>query len=144
MVKEHLSLYEVWKLLQSKWGGKFSVVHVPLQQALGASLAEDILSPINVPHYPASAVDGYAVLSISTSMATAATPAILDEGQFQWVNTGSFVPPQFDAVVMVEDTSIKEGKLYVYESELPGANLRPIGEDVIKGQIVAQDRKSVV
>lgn len=137
MVKEHLSLYEVWELLQSKWGGKFSVIHVPLQQALGASLAEDILSPINVPHYPASAVDGYAVLSISTSMATAATPAILDEGQFQWVNTGSFVPPQFDAVVMVEDTSIKEGKLYVYESELPGANLRPIGEDVIKGQIVA-------
>jgi len=138
MVKEHLPLEEVWQLLQTRWAGRqLSVDHISLQQAHGALLAEDIVSPINVPHYPASAVDGYAVSSSSTSMATAATPAILDEGQYQWVNTGSFVPPNFDSVAMVEDTSIKEGKLYLYVSLSPGANLRPVGEDIVKGQIVA-------
>lgn len=138
MVKEHLPLEEVWQLLRARWAGRrLPVERIPLQQAHGALLAEDIVSPINVPHYPASAVDGYAVLSSSTSMATAATPAILDEGQYQWVNTGSFVPPDFDSVAMVEDTSLKDGKLYVYVSLSPGANLRPVGEDIVKGQIVA-------
>ncbi|WP_213697941.1 molybdopterin biosynthesis protein [Acetomicrobium sp.] len=138
MVREHISLKEAWELLKAHWGNRdFLVKNVPLSESLGGLLAEDIASPVNVPHYPASAVDGYAVSSDSTSRATAATPVALNTGQYQWVNTGAFVPPQYDSVVMVEDTSLKNDNLYVYISVPPGANLRPIGEDIVKGQIVA-------
>jgi putative molybdopterin biosynthesis protein len=108
-------------------------------------LAEDVTSRRNVPHYTASAVDGYALQAASTAGASAATPVTLPTDppeRFSWVNTGMPIEnlPGADSVVMVEDTSLEggaPGALKIYRSLTQGENVRAVGEDVMNGQLLA-------
>jgi len=104
----------------------------------GKTLAEDVISVENLPHYPASAVDGYALRSSDTIRASATTPRRCPEGHFTWVNTGSSVDRMYDSVIMVEDTIIDGNDLKVTRAVTLGENIRPEGEDVAKGQVIAR------
>jgi len=140
--KEHIDLQEAWSLLRERI--------CPLRKEMvflasdderlpGSILAEDIVSRRNIPHFNASAVDGYALNSSSTSGAAPATPCILQDGAFQWVNTGAPVEDDFDCVLMVEDSSFSEnGDLIVFQTLSSGDNVRPVGEDVFNGQIIGR------
>ncbi|MEG1836925.1 MAG: substrate-binding domain-containing protein [Synergistaceae bacterium] len=109
--------------------------------SLRHTLAHDVFAARNVPHYVASAVDGYAIKSSLSMGASTSTPQYLSKGNFTWVNTGATVPSCFDCVVMVEDTSISEDNttLILNKTLTPSANIRPIGEDVLCGQIIARE-----
>jgi molybdopterin molybdotransferase len=98
--------------------------------ALGRVLAADLLAPHDLPSFPRSTVDGYAVPAVDTYGASANLPAYLDvvgevgmgqaaalalaEGQCAIVHTGGMIPPDADAVVMVEHTQrvgeVKKGR----------------------------------
>jgi putative molybdopterin biosynthesis protein len=111
------------------------------KDALGLILSGDVVSERNVPHYTASAVDGYSVNSRETAGATAATPVVVDTPGFSWVNTGMPVLGA-DSVVMVEDTSSEKKDdgtdlIKIYKSAVQGENVRAVGEDVMKGQLLA-------
>lgn len=135
---EHIPLAEALRILSDAFSGAARRAEErPLGEAAGLVLAEDVTSRRNVPHYAASAVDGYALPSALTSGATPATPAEASEN-FAWVNTGT---PTLgaDSVAMVEDTSRGPGSasLKIYKSLTQGENVRAVGEDVMKGALLA-------
>ena len=136
--REHCSLKEAIDMLLREFApGAARTEMVLPSEALGRTLAEDVVSRRNVPHYTASAVDGYTVTALDSAGATHATPVLLESGSFAWVNTGMPLLAG-DAVVMVEDTSLAEdGRLKIFKSLTQGENVRAVGEDVMAGQILA-------
>ena len=135
MVREHVALAEAWNILKNNVNHKACTESVAVSQSCGRVLCEDVVATRNIPHFNASAVDGYAVPSERTAGATSATPVALTEGYY-WVNTG--MPTDYDSVLMVEDSSLKNGELIITKSLTAGENVRPIGEDVSIGQVAAR------
>lgn len=114
------------------------------EEAMGRILAQDVEALRNIPHFVASAVDGYALCSGSTRDAGPGHPVLLPPDQAVWVNTGGELPEWADAICMVEDTSTDEaGNIKLFSPLSPGANVRPVGEDVMKGQIIGHKGDSV-
>ena len=119
-----------------------------LQQAANRICAEDVISPINVPSFDNSAMDGYAVRladlekSLTLSVAGKSFAGIPFQGSWPALSairimTGAMIPEGADAVVMQEQVNINEDGTITF-SELPkiNQNIRRIGEDVKKGDIV--------
>lgn len=138
---EHVSLQQALMLIREK---VFPISAISMFDLLsgatekGLILAEDIVSAENLPHYPASAVDGYALRSSDTVRASSTIPRICSEGSYVWVNTGSAVGREFDSVIMVEDTIMDGNDLNVTRAVVQGENIRPEGEDVTRGQVIAR------
>lgn len=119
---------------------------VPLADAIGRVLAEDIIAPENHPPFPASTMDGFAVFSDDHSpwreiLATQNAGDMIDtevsEGYAVRIMTGAPLPPGADAVVPVEATELKEDHVVIHQEDVePGENVRPVGSDVAKGSLV--------
>ncbi|HHC5059161.1 TPA: molybdopterin molybdotransferase MoeA [Aeromonas veronii] len=119
----------------------------PLPEALGRVLASDIASPLAVPPFDNSAMDGYAV---RLSDLTAGTPLIMAGKAFagqpyqgEWpaghcvrIMTGAPVPPGTDAVVMQEETQADGDRITFLAQPEPGQNIRRAGSDIGKGACV--------
>ncbi|MFQ2111433.1 molybdopterin molybdotransferase MoeA [Aeromonas veronii] len=119
----------------------------PLPEALGRVLASDIASPLAVPPFDNSAMDGYAV---RLSDLTAGTPLIMAGKAFagqpyqgEWpaghcvrIMTGAPVPPGTDAVVMQEETQADGDRITFLAQSEPGQNIRRAGSDIGKGACV--------
>ena len=110
--------------------------------------AEDVISPINVPSFDNSAMDGYAVrladLQQSMTLSVAGKSFAGNPFQGEWgaqsavrIMTGAMIPEGADAVVMQEDVTLNEDGSVTFAA-LPKANqnIRRIGEDVKKGDVV--------
>ncbi len=121
-----------------------------LQQAANRICAEDIISPINVPSFDNSAMDGYAVrlADLQQSLTLSITGKSFAGNPFQgeWqaqsavrIMTGAMIPEGADAVVMQEQVTVNEDGSVTF-SELPkrNQNIRRIGEDVKKGDVVLE------
>ncbi|MEZ4771215.1 MAG: hypothetical protein R2844_22695 [Caldilineales bacterium] len=99
---------------------------IAVVDALDRVLAAPLTAPHDLPAFPRSTVDGYAVAAQDTYGASPGLPALLDvvgevamgeaagvsldEAQCALVHTGGMIPPDADAVVMVEHTQRSEGK----------------------------------
>ncbi len=122
---------------------------MPLEQGLGRVCAADILSPENLPLYPRSTMDGYAVRARDTFGAGEKLPAYLEvsgevimgtfpehgpqPGACFRIATGGILPPGTDAVVMLEHTiDVDSTLIEVVQSVAAGANVINSGEDVAK------------
>jgi molybdopterin molybdotransferase len=116
---------------------------VALDGALGRVLAEPVAAPHDIPPFDASAMDGYAVIAgpaaeltlVGESRAGRPTDRRLEPGEAIGISTGAVVPPGADAVVPVERTTSRDGRIDVPDTE-PGANVRRAGEDVKGGDPV--------
>ncbi len=141
-LREHISIGEVWDIFLEKFEGNIHSRKINIStldaEITGLELAEDIISKANVPHYNASAVDGYALDSRLTSGASPATPVKLVKEQYCWLNTGMAIPEEFNSVLMVENSTIKKDNLFVYNTQSAGTNVRSVGEDVSSGQVIAR------
>lgn len=130
-------------------------ITIPLQQALGSTLAEDLTAPDPLPPYPASTKDGYAVVAsdgpgeyIVVGEARAGNDAadlVVIPGTVAYITTGGPVPRGADAVVMVEHTSPvlddheegrKERRVSITRRVVKGQDIRPVGFDIGQGDIV--------
>ncbi len=125
---------------------------VPLSEAYGRVLAEDIVSPVNSPPFSRAAVDGYAVRAEDTFQAREYSPVeleVIDEitagmesqsvivpGKAIKLMTGNKMPNGANAVVMQEHVKQKDSRIYVLRPVAPGQNVAFIGEDVRKGETV--------
>lgn len=118
------------------------VVDVPLIDALGAVLAEDITAKIAVPGDDNSAMDGYALraqdsgrpLPVSQRIAAGRSGREpLAPGTVARIFTGATVPAGADAVVMQEDCREAGGVVTILAPVTPGQNIRPRGQDIAPG-----------
>ena len=127
------------------------VERVPLGQALGRVLTEDVVSRINNPPLDNSAMDGYAVIAEDIQSATPENPVKLEmveeiaagytakgtlkPGQTMRIMTGAPIPPGADAVLMQEDTQKDGGNAILCLDKADVAeNIRRAGEDVKIGE----------
>ncbi|QOV31240.1 bifunctional molybdopterin-guanine dinucleotide biosynthesis adaptor protein MobB/molybdopterin molybdotransferase MoeA [Vibrio diabolicus] len=118
-----------------------------IENAYGRVLAEDIISPVNVPQYTNSAMDGYAIRSddvdrdsyqvVAEVMAGHAYDQPLEVGQAVKIMTGAPTPPNGDTVVMREQASQEGDKVTFNGSNIKaGQNVRQAGEDLAIGSDV--------
>src|SRR5918993_4300475 len=126
---------------------RLPVARVPLIEARGLALAEDVLARFDSPPFDNSAVDGYAVRSADAEAgrifkvvdeAPAGRPAQKEVGEGEAIKifTGGVVPRGADAVVMVEDTSGWGEEFKLKKFAKVGQNLRAAGEDVRAGDVI--------
>lgn len=96
--------------------------------------AEDIRSPVSLPAFDRSAMDGYAVRSADTKGARLNAPTFIQD--FIPLRTGMVVPEGYDAIVMLEDARARGEMLEVTAEVHPFKNVARTGEDVMEGDIV--------
>ncbi|MBC7110196.1 MAG: molybdopterin molybdotransferase MoeA [Archaeoglobi archaeon] len=139
-IKETIRVEEALKIIFDKL--KPSVRRVPVEEALGCTLAEEIISPIDYPPFDRAAMDGFAVRARDTYGASQSSPVIMEisdrAGEMKAipVNTGERLPEGTDAVIMIEDT-VQSGNLIEIFSEVhPAKNVARKGEDVEKEEII--------
>ncbi|EJC7007668.1 bifunctional molybdopterin-guanine dinucleotide biosynthesis adaptor protein MobB/molybdopterin molybdotransferase MoeA [Vibrio parahaemolyticus] len=118
-----------------------------IENAYGRVLAEHIISPVNVPQYTNSAMDGYAIRSddvnrdsyqvVAEVMAGHAYDQPLEVGQAVKIMTGAPTPRNGDTVVMREQASQEGDKVTFNGSNIKaGQNVRQAGEDLAIGSDV--------
>jgi putative molybdopterin biosynthesis protein len=107
-------------------------------EAGGRVTSEPVFAKISSPHYNASAMDGIATLSAKTHGASERKHVLLEEGKdYIVVDTGDPIPSHYDCVIMVEDLiRVDENKVNIYKSASSYQNIRPIGEDIVEGQLI--------
>jgi putative molybdopterin biosynthesis protein len=126
---------------------------VPLDEALGRVLAADVVSPVDVPSFDRSNVDGFAVVAEDTFGASEEVPRFvalgeeeihtgvvpattIHSGQAVLIATGGMVPRGADAVVMVEHAEIRDGELRVRRAVTAGSGVSFAGTDITSGETV--------
>ncbi len=114
---------------------------IALPKALGRVTAAPVWARISAPHYHASAMDGYAVLADDTRGATETSPKQLRVGQQAfYVDTGDPLPPQTNAVIMIEHVQRLETDdgptIEILEPTSPWRYVRPMGEDMVATELV--------
>ncbi|MDO8804303.1 MAG: molybdopterin molybdotransferase MoeA [Elusimicrobiota bacterium] len=118
-----------------------------LLDSVGRILADDILSPEDLPRFDQSAMDGYAVRSEDLGspklkrsreiFAGGALAPALSAGECAYITTGAIVPSNAGAVMPVEDVLEETGFIRVRTKAGKGDNIRPAGDDVRKGALIA-------
>lgn len=83
------------------------------------------------PHYPAAAMDGIAVRAADTFSASERTPASLSPDQYLEVDTGDYVPVDYDAVIMIEDVNFDGNGVQIIKPAVPWQHIRSVGEDLV-------------
>lgn len=125
---------------------------VPILDALGRVLAEDVRADDDIPPYANSSMDGYAVLAADTGGASHRNPIRLRcvgevaagyvpgtevmPGTALRIMTGAPIPQGADGVVRVEDTETDGDWVEVLAGVKVGQYVRPAGEDVRQGDLV--------
>ncbi len=124
-----------------------------IHHALGRVLAEDIVSPVDVPPHDNSAMDGYAIQEnclnehntltlIGTSFAGQPFTQTLNSGECVRIMTGAVIPSGADSVIMQEQVTVNNDRITFLSSATIGQNIRNTGEDIAQGAIVLkQGRK---
>jgi molybdopterin molybdotransferase len=118
---------------------------VPLRNALGRVLAEDLRSPVDVPNHTNAAMDGYAICStdlsrpnltvIGTAWAGRAFDGTLEPGQCARIMTGAVMPNGSDTVIMQEQVERNDDTIRIAPGQSPGQHVRQAGEDLASGSI---------
>ncbi len=138
-----------------------NAMQVPLSEACGLVLAQDIVAQEDIPPFANSAMDGFALLShdsqpqhgqpsrlrITGGVAAGyVADHAVEEGTTMRIMTGAPLPPGADSVIQVELTR-SEGPdsewVEILEAVPPGNNIRPAGEDMRRGQTVLRQGSEV-
>jgi molybdopterin molybdotransferase len=116
----------------------------PLSLVSGLVLAEDIIAQESMPPFAAASMDGYALLSSDASSERSITgeqdagvklDLAVTEGTAVRVMTGAPLPAGADAVIPFEETMEAAGVVRLHSAARPGANVRPVGQDIAAGEI---------
>jgi molybdopterin molybdotransferase len=131
-----------------------AVESVELRASLGRTLAEDVISPEDVPDFDSSAMDGFAVRAADTRGAGRDSPATLrivgesraghpaktrvEAGEAVEISTGAAIPAGADAVVRVEETTSERGIVQILSEAEVHTDIRYAGEDIVSGETVLE------
>ena len=150
-----LSFEEAKRIVEASIKPVNRVETVSIDDAVGRVLAEDMVAALSIPSFNRAAMDGYAVKAKDTFNSGQLRPMVLtligalhageiprekvDSGQCLQIATGAVMPRGADAVVMVEDTEAENGRVKIFKSVSPGANVGKKGEDIKEGALVLRD-----
>lgn len=119
---------------------------LPLAQVQGRVLADDLLSTLDLPPWPNSAMDGYALrvadgnagpLVVSQKVFAGQAPVALTPGTCARIFTGAPVPPGADCVEMQENAEVlADERVRFSEPLVIGQNIRPQGQETTLGELV--------
>jgi len=126
---------------------------VATAEAMGRVVAEDMVAPGDLPFFPRSTMDGYAVRAEDTYGASEGLPAylrvvgevrmgspadiVVGPGEAVLIHTGGMLPGNADAVVMVENTrEVDSSTIEVVRPAARGENVLQVGEEVRKGDLL--------
>ena len=127
---------------------------VPLDAALGRVLAADVVSPVDVPSFDRSNVDGFAVVAEDTfgaseevaarrcgwatkrSTPASCRPTAVRRGEALAIATGGMMPRGADAVVMIEHADVRGGELRIARAVSAGSGVSFAGTDITAGETV--------
>ena len=132
---------------------RMGIESVPLADALGRVLAEDMVAPSDLPGFKRATMDGFAVRASSTFGASESNPAYLEmvgsvdmgkapdfvvgPGQAARIATGGMLPEGADSVAMLEHTDKLDGNtVEVYRSLAPGQHMVAKDEDLARGRVM--------
>jgi len=118
---------------------------VALEEAAGRVLAADARAAVDLPPFPSSAMDGFAVRAADApgtlpvvARSAAGLPAgrALGDGEAIGISTGGVVPEGADAVIPIEYVVEHDNNIEIAAPVEPGANVRPRGGDIRAGEVV--------
>ena len=119
---------------------------LPLAQVQGRVLADDLISTLDLPPWPNSAMDGYALrladwngeaLAVSQRIFAGQAPEPLAPGTCARIFTGAPVPAGADCVEMQENAEVlADGRVRFTEALRAGQNIRPQGQETTVGEVV--------
>ncbi len=141
-----ISYYEALDILR-KNAAKIAAQQIDILSALGHYCAIDIIAPISIPSFDNSAMDGFGVKVEWLVSASAESPVAIpkahaigageineDQGFFTpHIMTGAKTPNWVEAVVPIENTREKDGKILFAAPVKLGQNIRKIGTDIAQG-----------
>jgi molybdopterin molybdotransferase len=149
-----MSIEEAVALATSRLKVAANSEFVSLRSADGRIAAEDVYAYCDLPPFPNSAVDGYAVrhvdlnssgetvLPIEGRLAAGSSESLRASGRAVRIFTGAAMPPDADTVFMQEDVRVEGTLVTLPEGLRAGANARLAGEDVARGErIIAAGRR---
>ncbi len=133
---------------------------IDLSQALGRTLSRDIYAKVNVPSFDRSNLDGYAIkasdsigaeehnpvflqLSQNTIAAGSSPEHEVQHGYATSIATGGMLPRGADAIMMVENTDIRDQQLVILKAVSPGTGIAFAGTDVSVGQTILYKGKQL-
>ncbi|WP_170402814.1 molybdopterin-binding protein [Ruegeria arenilitoris] len=135
-------------LLRQRLTVRMGVETLPLEQATGRILAEDVIAKRSNPPLPNTAVDGYGfagaapegpqVMPLHPGRTAAGIPfdGTVPDGHALRVLTGAALPAGVDTVILEEDVTVQDGHIAFHGPLKRGANTRRAGEDVTEGDPV--------
>ncbi|HEY5715800.1 MAG TPA: molybdopterin molybdotransferase MoeA, partial [Psychromonas sp.] len=154
-----LALEQALTKIQTSLTNVCQAITLPLSQALGYALAQDIKSPLNLPPFNNSAMDGYALSHldlqdcssdnsvtlrlIGTALAGRPYLGELPGGCCIRIMTGAVMPVGADTVVMQEQVVLDNERITFSHSPKLGGNVRLAGEDVQQGQTVLKQGRQL-
>jgi putative molybdopterin biosynthesis protein len=129
------------------------IERVPLDEALGRVLAADVISPVDVPSFDRSNVDGFAVVAEDTFGASEEAPrpvrlgeeeihtglvptSVVHPGEGLMIATGGMMPRGADAVVMIEHAETRGRELRIARAVTAGSGVSFAGTDITAGETV--------
>src|SRR5690606_13304324 len=121
---------------------------IVLQRSVGRILAEQVTSPVDLPTWDYSAMDGYAlrsadlgkemVLRVAGECRTGHAQATFVPGTCLRIFTGATIPPGVDSIVMQEEV-VRAGEMATFSQiPTPGSHIRRRGEDLAAGDLVIE------
>jgi len=135
-------------------------VDLPLLEAWGCILAEDVAAAYDIPTFPSSSMDGYAVRAADIAGAAADHPAVLRKvgeapighppkdsvgpGECVWIATGAPVPEGADCIAPIEEVEEDGDTIRVLKEFEPGNYVRPVGQDLRAGDVVVPAGKRLL
>jgi molybdopterin molybdotransferase len=134
-------------------------LELPLQEAEGCVLADDVVAPTDIPDFASSAMDGFAVRSNDVADATPSSPielrivgrasigrrpdATVGGGESVRIATGAPIPAGADTIVPIEDCEVVADTVGVLAPSPEGKHVRPAGEDVRGGEVLLKAGRRV-
>ncbi len=138
-----ISVPQALRLVQNHTKKTQRIINLPIDKALGYVLAKDIISPIHMPPFRQSAMDGYALGSLEEDnfivsgevKAGDLEDANIGKGQAIRIFTGAPAPNGTKAVIMQEKVEVSGNRITIQAPVLPDINIRPVGEQIKKGEL---------
>ncbi|HXV56960.1 MAG TPA: gephyrin-like molybdotransferase Glp [Gaiellaceae bacterium] len=146
---ELISIAEAQRLVLER-ARPLEAERVPIERAAGRVLAEPAPAAVDLPPFPSSAMDGFALRSADAASPPATLPVVgripagapagraLGPGEAMAIATGGAVPEGADAVVPLELVEERDGSLIVPDVVASGAHVRERGGDVRAGETVLE------
>ena len=141
-IEEAITFY-LGKLDEAAAGVKTEIVDI--REALGRVTAQPVFARVSAPNHNAAAMDGIMAVAERTFSASETNPIDLNPiDDFNFINTGHPIRDPYDCVIMIEDLQeMADGKVRITAAASPWQHIRPIGEDIVAGEMVLPENHRI-